>query len=94
MSTRKNRATMSLHRALIKQDELDSRWKVTFRTGILKLIWDPASWTQAAGVGLVANIVGDADQVFRVIDTNGNGEIDRQELKHLYEVLSFRDSGR
>jgi K+-dependent Na+/Ca+ exchanger-like protein len=80
-------SAVSLQRALVKHDQLDSRWKGTFRTGILKLIRDPGSWAQAAGVGIVANIVGDADQVFRAIDTNGNGEIDRQELKHLYEIL-------
>jgi len=63
------------------------RWQGTFRAGILKLLRDPESWVETAGVGIVAKIAGDADNVFRQIDTNGDGSIDRSELKRLFEVL-------
>lgn len=63
------------------------RWQGTFRAGILKLLRDPESWVETAGVGIVAKIAGDADYVFKQIDTDGNGHIDRSELKRLFEVL-------
>lgn len=63
------------------------RWHGTFRAGILKLLRDPESWVETAGVGIVAKIAGDADYVFRQIDTDGNGSIDRSELRRLFEVL-------
>ena len=63
------------------------RWQGTFRAGILKLLRDPESWVETAGVGIVAKIAGDADYVFRQIDSDGNGSIDRSELKKLFEVL-------
>ena len=63
------------------------RWQGTFRAGILKLLRDPESWVETAGVGIVAKIAGDADYVFKQIDTDGNGVIDRDELKRLFEVL-------
>lgn len=63
------------------------RWQGTFRAGILKLLRDPESWIETAGVGIVAKIAGDADYVFRQIDSDGNGNIDKDELKKLFEVL-------
>lgn len=63
------------------------RWQGTFRAGILKLLRDPESWIETAGVGIVAKIAGDADYVFKQIDTNGDGTIDRTELMKLFEVL-------
>jgi len=63
------------------------RWQGTFRAGILKLLRDPESWIETAGVGIVAKIAGDADYVFRQIDSDGNGNIDKSELKKLFEVL-------
>ena len=63
------------------------RWQGTFRAGILKLLRDPESWIETAGVGIVAKIAGDADYVFRQIDSDGNGNIDKAELKKLFEVL-------
>jgi len=63
------------------------RWQGTFRAGILKLLRDPESWIETAGVGIVAKIAGDADFVFRQIDANRDGNIDKAELKKLFEVL-------
>ena len=72
----------------IKSDSVSHfRWQGTFRAGILKLLRDPESWIETAGVGIVAKIAGDADYVFRQIDTNGDGSIDRTELMKLFEVL-------
>mmetsp|Transcript_23334 Transcript_23334/g.64890 ORF Transcript_23334/g.64890 Transcript_23334/m.64890 type:complete len:786 (+) Transcript_23334:387-2744(+) len=63
------------------------RWQGTFRAGILKLLRDPGSWTTVGGVGIVAKIAGDADYVFKTIDKNGDGEIDKEELGELFERL-------
>ena len=40
-----------------------------------------------AGMGIVAKIAGDADYVFRQVDIDGNGHIDREELKQLFNLL-------
>ena len=39
---------------------------------------------------IVAKIDGDAEQVFKRIDTNGDGHIDKGELKGLFDVLGHR----
>eukprot|EP00542_Grammatophora_oceanica_P009525 CAMPEP_0194031458 /NCGR_PEP_ID=MMETSP0009_2-20130614/4627_1 /TAXON_ID=210454 /ORGANISM="Grammatophora oceanica, Strain CCMP 410" /LENGTH=790 /DNA_ID=CAMNT_0038671613 /DNA_START=88 /DNA_END=2460 /DNA_ORIENTATION=+ len=63
------------------------RWQGTFRAGILKLLRDPDSWVDTAGVGIVAKLAGDVDQVFREVDKNGDGEIDVEELEQLFNML-------
>jgi Ca2+/Na+ antiporter len=63
------------------------RWQGTFRAGILKLLRDPNSWADTAGMGIVAKISGDADYVFSQVDIDGNGHIDREELKQLFNLL-------
>lgn len=77
-----------IHHNLGKSDGVTHfRWQGTFRAGILKLLRDPESWIETAGVGIVAKIAGDADYVFKQIDTNRDGTIDKQELKRLFEIL-------
>lgn len=68
------------------------RWQGTFRAGILKLLRDPHSWVETGGVGIVAKIAGDADFIFKQIDENGDGHIDKGELKKLFELLDARVS--
>lgn len=60
-----------------------------FRAGVLKLLRDPESWVSTAGVGLVAKIAGDVDEVFRLCDTNGDGNIDGEELKEILRRLDM-----
>jgi sodium/potassium/calcium exchanger 1 len=74
--------------------KFDFRWQGTFRAGILKLLRDPGTWVETGGVGIVAKIAGDADYVFQKIDQNGDGHIDKQELKHLFNLLECRVSDR
>mmetsp|Transcript_23775 Transcript_23775/g.50549 ORF Transcript_23775/g.50549 Transcript_23775/m.50549 type:complete len:769 (-) Transcript_23775:133-2439(-) len=62
-------------------------WQGNFRAGILKLLKNPDSWVDTAGTGMVAKIIGDADYVFEQVDKDGNGHIDREELKNLFELL-------
>lgn len=62
-------------------------WQGTFRAGILKLLRSPNTWVETGGMGIVAKLAGDADSVFEKIDVNGDGHIDRAELKHLFELL-------
>jgi K+-dependent Na+/Ca+ exchanger-like protein len=63
------------------------RFQGTFRAGILKLLKDPNSWMDTAGLGIVAKIAGDADYVFQQVDMDGNGHVDREELKQLFNLL-------
>jgi len=63
------------------------RWQGTFRAGILKLLKDPESWMDTAGVGIVAKIAGDADYVFQQVDMDGNGHVDHEELRQLFNLL-------
>jgi hypothetical protein len=69
------------------QHPANFRWQGTFRAGILKLLRDPDSWVETAGVGIVAKIAGDVDHVFREVDLNGDGKIDREELATLFDKL-------
>jgi hypothetical protein len=65
-------------------------WPGTFRTGILKILRDPNSWAETAGVGIVAQIAGDAGKVFQKVDIDGNGEIDKEELSLLFAKLDCK----
>jgi hypothetical protein len=63
------------------------RWQGTFRAGILKLLKDGDSWMDTAGAGIVSKIIGDADYVFEQVDKDGNGHIDKDELRQLFDLL-------
>eukprot|EP00584_Thalassiosira_punctigera_P007829 CAMPEP_0172533936 /NCGR_PEP_ID=MMETSP1067-20121228/6479_1 /TAXON_ID=265564 ORGANISM="Thalassiosira punctigera, Strain Tpunct2005C2" /NCGR_SAMPLE_ID=MMETSP1067 /ASSEMBLY_ACC=CAM_ASM_000444 /LENGTH=795 /DNA_ID=CAMNT_0013318657 /DNA_START=411 /DNA_END=2798 /DNA_ORIENTATION=+ len=65
----------------------DFRWPGTFRAGVLKLLLHPESWEQKGGIGIVAKIQGDVDHVFRQVDINGDGSIDKEELGKLFAQL-------
>ena len=68
------------------------RWQGTFRAGILKLLRDPESWVHIGGMGIVAKISGDADYVFDRIDKNGDGHIDKEELRRLFTALDVHNT--
>eukprot|EP00586_Coscinodiscus_wailesii_P001148 CAMPEP_0172484916 /NCGR_PEP_ID=MMETSP1066-20121228/12589_1 /TAXON_ID=671091 /ORGANISM="Coscinodiscus wailesii, Strain CCMP2513" /LENGTH=672 /DNA_ID=CAMNT_0013249747 /DNA_START=182 /DNA_END=2200 /DNA_ORIENTATION=+ len=63
------------------------RWPGTYRAGIVKLMQHPEAWRETASVGIVAQIAGDVQATFAHIDKNGDGYIDRSELKVLFEEL-------
>jgi len=81
------RSVNSMESMLTNEPYPHLRWQNTFRAGILKLLRDPESWLQTAGVGIVAKMAGDVDQVFKEVDINGDGSIDRSELERLFEKL-------
>eukprot|EP00567_Pseudictyota_dubia_P011329 CAMPEP_0197440510 /NCGR_PEP_ID=MMETSP1175-20131217/7003_1 /TAXON_ID=1003142 /ORGANISM="Triceratium dubium, Strain CCMP147" /LENGTH=617 /DNA_ID=CAMNT_0042970633 /DNA_START=401 /DNA_END=2251 /DNA_ORIENTATION=+ len=64
-------------------------WPGTFHTGVLKLLRDPNSSVNSAGVGIVAQMAGDAGHVFHKVDIDGNGEIDKEELAQLFSKLEI-----
>lgn len=68
------------------------RWPSTFRAGVLKLLRDPNSWVMTAGVGIVSKMAGDVDVVFKEIDKNLDGFIDRTEFSTLFENLDCNAS--
>jgi len=70
-----------------KDSTHDFRWPGTFRAGVLKLLLHPENWEEKGGLGIVAKIQGDVDQVFKKIDINGDGNIDKEELGKLFEKL-------
>lgn len=65
----------------------DFRRPMTFRAGVLKLLRDPDSWMETAGVGLVSKMAGDVDAVFREVDMDGDGGIDKGELSTCMDKL-------
>lgn len=70
----------------------DFRWPNTFRAGVLKLLLHPESWVEKGGLGIVSKIQGDVDTVFKKIDTDNSGAIDREELKQLFLELGHEIS--
>ena len=70
----------------------DFRWPKTFRAGVLKLLLHPESWVEKGGLGIVSKIQGDVDTVFKKIDTDNSGAIDREELKQLFLELGHEIS--
>lgn len=65
----------------------DFRWPNTFRAGVLKLLLHPESWVERGGLGIVSTIQGDVDTVFKKIDSDCSGEIDKEELRQLFAEL-------
>jgi len=63
------------------------RWQGAFRAGILKLLKDGDSWLDIAGSRIVSKIIGDANCVFEQVDKDGNGNIDEEELRQLFDLL-------
>lgn len=61
----------------------------TFRAGVLKLLQDPYSWMNTAGVGIVAKIAGDVGEVFRKIDVNNDGHLSTEELRLMFSELDM-----
>eukprot|EP00815_Leptocylindrus_aporus_P009211 CAMPEP_0116063502 /NCGR_PEP_ID=MMETSP0322-20121206/8465_1 /TAXON_ID=163516 /ORGANISM="Leptocylindrus danicus var. apora, Strain B651" /LENGTH=633 /DNA_ID=CAMNT_0003549157 /DNA_START=47 /DNA_END=1945 /DNA_ORIENTATION=+ len=61
----------------------------TFRAGVLKLLHDPYSWLNTAGVGIVSKIAGDVGEVFRRIDANGDGYLGFDELRSIFQELDM-----
>ena len=65
----------------------DFRWPQTFRAGVLKLLLHPESWVEKGGLGIVSKIQGDVDTVFKKIDADSSGAIDKNELRQLFSEL-------
>ena len=61
----------------------------TFRAGVLKLLHDPYSWINTAGVGIVSKIAGDVSEVFAKIDYNHDGFLTKEELKAMFTELEM-----
>jgi K+-dependent Na+/Ca+ exchanger-like protein len=69
----------------------DSFTNLTFRAGLITLIREPDSWVDKARVGFVAKILGNVDDVFDYVDSNGDGKISRDELKIGFEKIEGID---
>ena len=63
----------------------------SFRTGLLTMLVDSNNWIDKARAGLVVKVAGDVDEVFRFVDKDGNGEIDKSELKLCFDHLQDND---
>jgi len=62
-------------------------WPGTFRSGVLKILRNPESWKDTAGIGLVAVMAGDVHHVFKQVDVDDSGNIDKEELAQLFAKL-------
>uniref|UniRef100_A0A7S2WBC3 EF-hand domain-containing protein n=1 Tax=Rhizochromulina marina TaxID=1034831 RepID=A0A7S2WBC3_9STRA len=59
----------------------------TFRAGILQLLTSDTDVLDTAAIVAVMQVKGDVNEVFRVIDKDGNGAIDAAELRELLTSL-------
>lgn len=62
-------------------------WPSTFRAGVLKLLRNPSSWVDTAGVGIVSKISGDVNDTFRTIDKDNDGCLSKEEMERLFMEL-------
>ncbi|KAL3939456.1 MAG: hypothetical protein SGBAC_005820 [Bacillariaceae sp.] len=65
-------------------------WPGTFRSGVLKILRNPESWKDTAGIGLVAVMAGDVHHVFQQVDVDDSGHIDKEELAQLFAKLECK----
>mmetsp|Transcript_38739 Transcript_38739/g.93643 ORF Transcript_38739/g.93643 Transcript_38739/m.93643 type:complete len:830 (-) Transcript_38739:161-2650(-) len=65
-------------------------WPGTFRSGVLKILRNPESWKDTAGIGLVAVMAGDVHHVFKQVDVDDSGHIDKEELAQLFAKLECK----
>jgi len=90
MSSALSRAVVTRETTIRTRETLghnDFRRPATFRAGVLKLLLHPESAAEQAGIGIVAKIQGDVGHVFKQIDLNGDGSIDKEELAKMFEML-------
>ena len=62
-------------------------WPGTFRAGVLKLLRNPSSWVDSAGVGIVSQLTGDVNDTFESIDKDKDGHLSKDELSKLFFEL-------
>jgi hypothetical protein len=58
-----------------------------FKASIVQILTRNKTVLEVAGLGLVTKLVGNVDEVFRKYDKDGNGTIDRAELRAVFEDL-------
>ena len=58
-----------------------------YRMGLWSMLTAERSLSEQAELHLVAHVQGDVDDVFRKIDTDGNGHLDREEIKQVINEL-------
>mmetsp|Transcript_44843 Transcript_44843/g.54277 ORF Transcript_44843/g.54277 Transcript_44843/m.54277 type:complete len:733 (-) Transcript_44843:403-2601(-) len=65
----------------------------TFRAGLLNMFMGhDGTLLDKAGIGMVSKISGEVDSVFKKIDVNGDGFIDKNELYRLFSYLDCKVS--
>jgi K+-dependent Na+/Ca+ exchanger-like protein len=74
-------------KSIREEDNGKAPWPGTFRSGVLKILHNPNSLKESAGVGIVAVMAGDVHNVFSQVDVDDSGDIDREELAHLFAQL-------
>jgi K+-dependent Na+/Ca+ exchanger-like protein len=73
--------------ALDKHQYFSFKRFTTYRAGLLTLLRDPEEWRRKARVSLVSKILGNAEDVFKHVDKNGDGTISRVELKECFDEI-------
>ena len=59
-----------------------------YRAGLLTLLRDPEEWRRKARVSLVSKILGNAEDIFKYVDKNGDGTITSNELKECFDEIA------
>lgn len=61
-----------------------------FRAGLLNLFMGKGSLIEKIGIAMITSISGDVNTVFSQLDSSGDGYIDKEELKELFEMLGTK----
>lgn len=83
-------------KGVVNEEGTHQEWPGTFHSGVLKVLRRPSlsnndqqSCKDVAGIGIVAVLEGDVNQVFQEVDIDDSGDIDKEELAQLFDKLDI-----
>jgi len=75
------------------KETVDLKYPHSFRAGLISFIRDNEAWQAKARMGFLYGISGDFEDVFDNVDSNKDGDIDRQEMESVFNGLGTPVNG-